>query len=118
MTKEIVARAVARWWASVLSSGERSIESHLGAAKIDHKAGQGIRLVDIPVSGKFGLFNDLHEGKDGSVFSDEIRKRLIHTKVSVGSTLAEFLPKFGSDLSAQELRVARAFTIFRHQLVA
>src|SRR4029077_8879600 len=128
MTKEIVARAVARWWASVLSSGERSIESHLGAGKIDHKAGQGIRLADIPISGNFGLFDDLHGRKDGRVFSDEIRNaaarnyghagplfvgRLIDAgpEMSPGTSLAVLLPRFGEDLSAQEQRVARAFAL-------
>ena len=128
MTKEIAARAVARWWASVLSCGERSIESHLNARKIDHKAGQGIRLADIPVSGNFGLFDDLHGRKDGAVFSDEIRnaaakyyghagplfvQRLIDAgpAMSPGSALAALLPRFGDDLSAQEQRVARSFAL-------
>ena len=128
MTKDIAAREVARWRVCVLSSGERSIESHLGAAKIDHKVGQGIRIADVPVSGSFGLFNDLHERKDGSVFSDEIRsaaaqyyghagplfvQRLIDAgpAIAPGSALAAFLPRFGDDLSAQEQRVARAFAL-------
>ena len=126
MTKEMAPRDVARWRLSVLSSGERSIESHLGAARIDHKAGQGIRLADIPVSGNFGLFDHLHERKDGSGFADEIRnaaakfyghagplfvQRLIDKAVSPGSALAALLPRFGEDLSAQEQRGARAFAL-------
>jgi putative DNA primase/helicase len=129
MTREIAARAVARWWASVLSCGERSIESHLGAGKVDHKAGQGIRLADIPVRGNFGLFDDLHGRKDGAAFSDEIRnaaakyyghagplfvQRLINAGpagVAQGSALAVLLSRFGDDLSAQEQRVARSFAL-------
>ena len=128
MTKDISAREIARWRVCVLSSGERSIESHLGAAKIDHKVGQGIRIADVPVRGNFGLFNDLHGRKDGSVFSDEIRsaagecyghagprfvQRLIAagSAAAPGSALAETLSHFGADLSAQETRVARGFAL-------
>jgi putative DNA primase/helicase len=128
MAKDTSARELARWHLCVLSSGERSIESHLGAARIDHKVGQGIRIADVPVSGDHGLFNDLHGRKDGSVFSDELRnaaakyyghagplfvQRLIDTgpAAAPGSAIAELLPRFGEDLSAQEQRVARAFAL-------
>jgi len=73
MNKDASAREVARWRVCVLSSGERSIESHLGVAHIDHKVGQGIRIIDVPVTGKFGLFNQLHGSSNGSVFADKLR---------------------------------------------
>ena len=126
MTKDIAAREITRWWLCVLSSGERSIESHLGAAHVEHKVGQGIRIADIPVTGRFGLFDNLHDRTSGSVFSDEIRnaaaehhghagplfvQRLIDVGTSVGSILAPILTHFGADLSAQEQRVARGFAL-------
>ena len=73
MNKDASARELWRWFICVLSSGERSIETHLGVGHIDHKVGQGLRVVDVPVTGKFGLFDDLHGAADGSVFADELR---------------------------------------------
>ena len=133
MNKDIAAREVSRWRVCVLSTGERSIESHLAAAKIDHKVGQGIRIADVPVSGQFGLFNDLHgrrtaassltrygrpprntTGTPGPCFC----QRLIDTGPPESGALAQMLSHFGKDkdgkdqdLSAQEQRVARGFAL-------
>lgn len=130
MTKEISAREVTRWRACVLSSGERSIETHLGVAHIDHKVGQGIRIIDVPIAlSQYGLFTDLHGARTGSVFADTLRasaakhygcagpsfvELLINNLgagLSLSTRLEEVTPKFGNDLSAQEERVARAFAL-------
>ena len=69
MTRDISTREVARWRVCVLSSGERSIEAHLGAARIDHKVGQGIRIADVPVAG-----GSLHgRGVNGDGVRDGVR---------------------------------------------
>jgi putative DNA primase/helicase len=73
MTKEITPRELSRWRVCVLSSGERSIESHRAAMKIDHKVGQGIRIADVPVTGSYGIFEHLHARTDGAVLADELR---------------------------------------------
>jgi putative DNA primase/helicase len=129
MTKEIAPRELSRWRVCVISSGERSIESHLAAMKIDHKAGQGIRIADVPVTGSYGIFEDLHGRTDGAAFADELRgaaaqyygvagplfvERLIDelsSGLSLSTRLAETMPRFGDDLNAQETRVARGFGI-------
>ena len=126
MTKDISTREVARWQVCVLSSGERSIEAHLGAANIDHKVGQGIRIADVPVGGSFGLFNNLHGCENGGAFSDKLRgaaakyhghpgplfvQQIIDTRPSIQERLSKILARLGDNLSAQEQRVARAFAL-------
>ena len=129
MTKEITPRELSRWRVCVISSGERSIESHLAAMKIDHKVGQGIRIADVPVTGSYGIFEDLHGRTEGAAFADELRgaaaqyygiagplfvERLIEelsSGLSLSTRLAEIMPRFGDDLNAQETRVARGFGI-------
>ena len=129
MTREGALRELLRWRVSLLSSGERSIESLLAAMKIDHKVGQGIRIADVPVKGDYGIFEDLHGRNDGAAFADELRdaaaryygvagpsfvERLIKeisSGLSLPTKLAEILPGFGEDLNAQETRVARGFGI-------
>jgi len=131
MNKDASAREVARWRVCVLSSGERSIESHLGVAHIDHKVGQGIRIIDVPVTGKFGLFNQLHGSSNGSVFADKLRDAaakdyghagpLFVTKlidnlpgVSLQAGLTDILNQIDdkdNPLSDQEKRVARSFAL-------
>ncbi len=128
MTKEIVARDLAHWRLPILSSGERAIETHLGTARIAHKVGQGIRLADIPVSGSFGIFDDIHEEPSGNVFADKLREsardhyghagpafveRLIEELpgISLSTRLAEIMDDYGAGLNAQEIRVARAFAL-------
>jgi putative DNA primase/helicase len=128
MTKDISPREIARWRVCVLSSGERAIETHLSAAKIDHKTGQGIRIVDVPVSGDHGVFDDLHGQQSGSAFADKLREaaakyyghagplfveQLIKElpALSLASKLAETMKDYGDDLNAQESRVARAFAL-------
>ena len=129
MTREITAREISRWRVCVLSSGERSIESHLAAMKIDHKVGQAIRVADVPVAGSYGIFEDLHERNDSAVLADELRgaaaqcygnagplfvERLIEelsSGLSLSTRLAGMTSAFGSDLNAQESRVARGFAL-------
>jgi putative DNA primase/helicase len=42
----------------------------LAAAGIDHKAGQAVRIVDIPVKCAYGLFDELHGQHSGARFSE------------------------------------------------
>jgi putative DNA primase/helicase len=115
------------WRIFALSSGERSLATHLGAAAhIDHKAGQAMRLVDVCVKAAYGLFDDLHGCANGKLFSEMLlrncAKHYGHAAPMFVKTLIDKMPaldlhaklgalyqKFGNDLSAQEGRVARVF---------
>jgi putative DNA primase/helicase len=114
------------WRVFALSSGERSLETHLGAAHIDHKAGQAVRVIDVCVKAAYGLFDDLHGCADGKLFSEKLTrdcakyyghaaplfvKKLIAkmSSISLQTRLDTLYHEFGKDLSAQEGRVARVF---------
>ena len=63
------ARHVMRWCCFVLSSGERSIGATMQEAGQHAKAGQTVRLLDIPVNRAFGARDELH-GLSASAFAD------------------------------------------------
>lgn len=129
MNKDTSAREIEHWRACVLSSGERSIETHQAAAKIDHKVGQMVRIIDVQVvNGQYGLFSDIHGAKSGAEFSDMLREaaskhhghagpafvsELItrYSKLRLPQLLAAVLSPFGDNLSAQDARVARSFAL-------
>jgi len=120
------ARAAARWRVPVLSSGEQSIRTKLAAEGISIKAGQRLRILDVPVSGKYGLFDELHGFKDGAAFADAVRSAAhehfgyagpAFVEAIIGrdtSELAEgyknFLKAFG-ELDRQQQRGARVFAL-------
>lgn len=64
------ARATNQWQVMTLSNGERSVESHMNEAGKDMKAGQALRLLNIPLFGEYGAFNQLHDKRTGRELSD------------------------------------------------
>ena len=67
------ARKAAQWRVFVLSTGETTIAARIEAGGIEAKAGQGLRILDIPVSGRYGLFDDLRGADSGARLSDALR---------------------------------------------
>ncbi|HEM7876478.1 TPA: DUF927 domain-containing protein [Burkholderia contaminans] len=67
------ARRAAQWRIFVLSTGETTIAARIESGGIEAKAGQGLRILDIPVSGKHGLFDDLKGADSGARLSDALR---------------------------------------------
>jgi putative DNA primase/helicase len=129
MNKDTSPREIEHWRACVLSTGERSIETHQTNANIDHKVGQTVRMIDVPVlNGQHGLFSDLHGAKNGAEFADALREaaaqyyghagplfiqKLIDNYKGLGlsTRLSDLHKEFGSNLSAQDARVARSFAL-------
>ena len=130
MSRDITLRSAATWRVPVLSSGENAIETHLTAAKIDHKAGQAVRMIDLSVCGEYGLFDDIKKRKDAAAFAEEIQQaaaarygcagpafvqRLIeeHGTINLAAELTKIMQEFekGETLTAQEKRVARSFAV-------
>lgn len=65
------ARPQARWKVMILSSGEISLADKIAEAGGRAKAGQEVRLLDIPADARpHGAFDDLHGAADGAVFAD------------------------------------------------
>nr|WP_207148754.1 DUF927 domain-containing protein [Lamprobacter modestohalophilus] len=67
------ARSVRRWRVMLLSSGERTIGATMIEGGKRAKAGQEARLLDIPCSRRYGLFDDLRGMANGRALSDAIR---------------------------------------------
>jgi putative DNA primase/helicase len=68
-------RPAMSWRVPLLSSGEQSIRVRLSEAGLTIKEGQRLRILDIPVSAQYGLFDDLHNLSDGAQFSKAIRQK-------------------------------------------
>lgn len=68
------ARSVTRWRCSVLSSGERTMATHMADGGHRVKAGQTVRLLDIPASRTFGAFDDLRGFTSGAALADAIKR--------------------------------------------
>ena len=68
------ARTVARWRCSVLSTGERSIATTMTEGGHRIKAGQSVRLLDVPAQGTHGAWDNLHQAGSGTAFSDAIKR--------------------------------------------
>lgn len=63
------AKKVKKWLLSILSTGELSASSHAETSGKTTKAGQNIRLLDIPIFGEYGCFDNLHDKLSGSELS-------------------------------------------------
>jgi putative DNA primase/helicase len=128
MNRDASLQGMQSWRIFALSSGERSLESHLGAAHVDHKAGQSVRMLDVSVRAQYGLFDDLHGYAGGRQFAEALvdnctkhygyaAPRFIKALIDKRSSLdlqarfTQLHQQFGSNLSAQESRVARVFTL-------
>lgn len=68
------ARAVTRWACAVLSTGERSIATTMADGGQRIKAGQAVRLLDIPVERKHGAWDTLHSHTSGAAFSNALKR--------------------------------------------
>jgi len=68
------ARAVTRWRCAVLSSGERTIGTTMAEGGHRAKAGQSVRLLDVPASRRFGAWDTLHGFPNGPALSDAIKR--------------------------------------------
>ncbi len=64
-------RDPASWRILFLSSGEAGLSEHMAQAKMKPKAGQEIRLLDIPADAGagYGMFENLHQYANGATFS-------------------------------------------------
>lgn len=121
------ARPSHRWVVAVVSTGERTISSHMAEKGLQTKAGQEVRLLNIPIFGRHGSFDNLHEYDNGRQFSDalqtnckkyygtagiEFLEKLCADQQDLGALLEQFLKAFDDgSLSSQEGRAAKRFAI-------
>jgi putative DNA primase/helicase len=100
----------------------------LNAAHIDFKAGQGVRIIDLPFTGAYGIFDDLHGKASGSIFADSLRNAAATHYGFAGPAFVEWLIQHDPQdlqnrlrtilskimppgVNAQEERVARSFAL-------
>ena len=88
------ARAVARWCSSVLSNGERSIATTMAEGGHRIKAGQTVRLLDVPVQRRHGAWDALHQHASGTEFSDALKRE---AATHYGHAGRAFLEKLSRD---------------------
>ncbi len=91
------ARAVARWRCSVLSSGERTIGTTMAEGGHRIKAGQSVRLLDVPAQRLYGAWDDLHHHASGTAFSDALKRESV---TNCGHPGRAFLEKLTRDHEA------------------
>lgn len=94
------ARTVTRWRSSVLSTGERSIATSMQDAGQRIKAGQAVRLLDIPVQRRHGAWDLLHGHASGPAFSDAIKRASRQHHGTAGRAFLEKLTRDTQDMAA------------------
>lgn len=123
------ARRVNRWRIMVLSNGEKTIEAKLAEKGLTAKAGQLVRLLQFPIFGQYGAFDELHDMESSRALSDYLQsqaakyygtagiaylERLVRDKRDMGELLERMLQAITADvdgLQSQELRGARLFAL-------
>ena len=122
-------RRVARWRVSVLSNGERSIATSMAEGGYRIKAGQEVRVFDVPCADRaYGVWDVLHQHADGRALSDSIKNeakahyghagkafvaKLAAEDFDLGQLLAVIRarPEFATNGEGQEVRVAGRFAV-------
>ncbi|MDA8129638.1 MAG: DUF927 domain-containing protein [Betaproteobacteria bacterium] len=94
------ARAVTRWRCFVLSSGERTIATTMQEGGHRAKAGQAVRLLDIPAARVYGAWDALHDLSSGTAFSDAIKRAAVTHHGHAGRAFLERLTRDSQDFCA------------------
>ena len=95
------ARTVTYWRCSVLSTGERSIAASMMEAGQRVKAGQAVRLLDIPVQRTYGAWDTLHGHSNGPAFSDAIKRAARQQYGTAGRAFLEKLTRDTNDMATR-----------------
>ena len=73
MTRAGTARQTTTWRCVMLSSGEITAATAIEAGGTKAKAGQQVRLVDLPAARAHGVWDDLRDFESGTALSDHVR---------------------------------------------
>ena len=69
------ARPTARWRIMALSSGERSLTAHMAEGGKRTKAGQEVRMLDVPATNReYGIFDEPNGHTDGRALADSLKQ--------------------------------------------
>jgi putative DNA primase/helicase len=105
------ARQVHRWRLSIISTGERSITAAMQEGGKQAKAGQLVRLLNIPAARQFGVFDDLHNFSDGREMADYFKTECAKHYGHAGVKFVEHIIKQGdADFGAVLAQIETKFT--------
>lgn len=106
------ARSVTRWRVMVLSSGERTIGTTMAEGGHRVKAGQSVRLLDIPAARAFGAWDNLHGMASGTAFADAIKRAAVTHHGHAGRAFLEKLTRDPQDFGEllERIKVLPAFS--------
>ncbi len=105
------ARGVTRWRCFVISSGERTICTTMQEGGHRAKAGQSMRLLDIPAAQTYGAWDALHCATSPAAFSDAIKRAAAQHHGQAGRAFLEKLTLDTADYCA-ELDKIKALPLF------
>ena len=105
------ARGVTKWRCFVISSGERTIATTMSEGGHRAKAGQSMRLLDIPVAQTYGAWDELHGAINPAAFSDAIKRVATQHHGHAGRAFLEKLAFDKSDFCAilEEVKTSPMF---------
>ncbi|HDX8358201.1 DUF927 domain-containing protein [Aeromonas veronii] len=92
------------WRTIALSNGEVTLAEHLAQLGKEPLAGQLSRVIEIPITGQYGMFDTLHGFKRGDLLSDELKRRC---KNYYGSLFPAWVDRL---VSYEEAELARKVT--------
>ena len=104
-----MARSVARWRCSVLSTGERSIATTMAEGGHHIKAGQSVRLLDVPAQRTHGAWDNLHQHTDGEAFANAIKRAGLTDYGHAGRAFLEKLSRDHESSFSESLDTIKAY---------
>lgn len=96
------------WRTIALSNGEVTLAEHLAQLGKEPLAGQLSRVIEIPITGQYGMFDTLHGFKRGDLLSDELKRRC---KCYYGTLFPAWVSRL---VSYEEAELARKVSDFLH----
>src|SRR6266542_4093186 len=103
MTRYVTARRRASWRTLFISSGEISLSAHIAQIGRRVRAGQEVRLLDIPVGERqFGVFDNLHTFPSGQKFANNLKLSASRYYGTAGREFVRLLTAEDSDFSATQ----------------
>ncbi|MEF8704022.1 MAG: DUF927 domain-containing protein [Candidatus Accumulibacter sp. UW26] len=108
------ARPVTHWQAFIVSTGERTIATTMAEGGYRSKAGQSVRLLDIPTARQHGCFDMLHDHASGAALSDAIKRAAVTHYGRAGRAFLERLTHDPRDFAAR-LEILKGLPDFNRQ---
>ena len=100
------ARAAARWRVLILSAGEVGLAQHMAEVGKQARAGQAVRLADVPAEaeGGHGVFERLHDAGDGAALSALLKDAAARTYGAPWPLWMDYLTQQDSPTLTAQLR--------------